>query len=276
MLFSATTTFGQLARPLDHPLDVDHRGDVAAAMADEHAHARRLVGDVALRRIGLGPRPACRAPGPAGPWPGRPRALACITVSGMSLGSWNAPPTNTPGRDVSSGCSSLVWAKPQRFSTTSIRSACSRSVALGSRPSESTIMSNSSSVCFISGTGVDDAQVLRPRHLVGPRDERTEISHAQLLLRPLAVAVEVLAEGAQVEEEHGHVQPRHVLLGQDRFLGRGHAADRGAIVVVAARIARADALDERQPLGRLPVAGRAGRARGSDRRPRAAARTARS
>ena len=80
-------------------------------------------------------------------------------------------------------------------------------------------------------------------------NERT-IAHAQLVLRPLAVAVEILAEGAQIEEEDGHVQARLVLLGEDRFLGGGHAADRGAVVVVAARVARADALDERQPLGR--------------------------
>jgi hypothetical protein len=43
-------------------------------------------------------------------------ALACMTVSGMSFGSWNAPAGKTPGRDVSRGRSSLVKAKPQRLS----------------------------------------------------------------------------------------------------------------------------------------------------------------
>ena len=38
---------GHLAGAADDPLDVDHRGDVAAAVADEHADAGRLVGDVA-------------------------------------------------------------------------------------------------------------------------------------------------------------------------------------------------------------------------------------
>ena len=43
-----------MARALDHCLHVDHRGDIAAAMADKHADARRLVGNVAFRRINFG------------------------------------------------------------------------------------------------------------------------------------------------------------------------------------------------------------------------------
>jgi hypothetical protein len=45
---------GQFARMLDHCLDVHHRGDVAAAVADKHTQPRRFVGDVALRRVNLG------------------------------------------------------------------------------------------------------------------------------------------------------------------------------------------------------------------------------
>ena len=65
---------GQLPRPLDDPLHVDHRGDVAAAMADEDADPRRLVGHVALGRIGLGPDAAAAGLGQQGHRPGRGRA----------------------------------------------------------------------------------------------------------------------------------------------------------------------------------------------------------
>ncbi len=71
----------------------------------------------------------------------------------------------------------------------------------------------------------------------------------------LAIAVEILAERAEIEEKDGHVKPRLVLFGQDGFLGGGHAADRRAIFVVAARIARADALDKGHSLGRFAVGG---------------------
>jgi len=45
------------------------------------------------------------------------RALAWVTVSGMSLGSWKAPATKTPGRDVSSGEKRLVLQKPNSLSS---------------------------------------------------------------------------------------------------------------------------------------------------------------
>ena len=107
------------------------------------------------------------------------------------------------------------------------------------------------------GAGVDQAEVPRAGHFVVAGNEGTDVAHAQLVLRPIAVAVEILAEGPQVEEEDGDVQARLVLLGQDGFLGGGHAADRRAVVVVAAVVARADALDEGQPpAAALPSAGR--------------------
>ena len=139
-------------------------------------------------------------------------------------------------------------------------------------------MSKSSSICFIRprfGGGVDHAEVLRPGHLVGSRDEGADVSHAQLVLRPVAVAVEILSEGAEIEEEDGYLQARFVFLGQDRFLGGSHAANRGAIIVVAPVIARTDALDERQPLGWLAVTGTKDVSPRGARRPKATARTAR-
>ena len=100
---------------------------------------------------------------------------------------------------------------------------------------------------------MDQPQVPRAGHLVDAGDEGADVAHAQLVLGPIAIAVEILAEGPQVEEEDGDVQARLVLLGQDRFLGGGHAADRRAVGVVAALVARADALDEGQPAGGLAV-----------------------
>ena len=93
----------------------------------------------------------CRGPGPAGPSPGRrPRwpASPCRECP------W-APGTPRPRRRRAARCPAARTrrsaAKPQRFSTTPSRWACSCRLALGSRPSESTTMSNSSSICFISG-----------------------------------------------------------------------------------------------------------------------------
>ncbi len=65
---------GQEPRSLDDPLHVDHRGDVAAAMADEDADPRRLVGHVALGRIGLGADAAAAGLGQQGHRPRRGRA----------------------------------------------------------------------------------------------------------------------------------------------------------------------------------------------------------
>ncbi len=104
---------------------------------------------------------------------------------------------------------------------------------------------------------MDQPQVSRAGHFVDAGNEGADVAHAQLVLGPIAVAVEILAEGPQVEEEDGDVQPRFVLLGQDGFLGGGHAADRRAVGVVAAVVARAHALDEGQPAGGLAVGGAA-------------------
>ena len=91
-LASACATLGILRRALGHGLDVDHRGDVVAAVADEDADARLLVGDVAFPRVLValdhgaahgGQFSMAQAAAPE----------AWATDSGMSLGSWKAPAT---------------------------------------------------------------------------------------------------------------------------------------------------------------------------------------
>ena len=70
---------------------------------------------------------------------------ASITVSGMSLGSPNAPATNMPGRVVCAGCRMGGSAKPYSLSAIPNRSANSRVPSGGFSPTESTTRSNSSS-----------------------------------------------------------------------------------------------------------------------------------
>ena len=141
---------GQFAGPLDDPLDVDHRGDVAAAMADEHADPRRLVGDVALRRIGLGAHAGAAGRGQAGPWPGPPPRWPASPCRECPSAPGTRRPRRRPAATCPAGTARWSGRIPSGSARRPCRSACSCSVALGSRPSESTIMSNSSSICFIS------------------------------------------------------------------------------------------------------------------------------
>src|ERR1017187_1563082 len=68
-------------------------------------------------------------------------ALAWVTVSGMSLGSAAAPPTNTPGREVDSGRSRSVSQKPNSLSFISRREASSARPGGGSMPTDRTMRS---------------------------------------------------------------------------------------------------------------------------------------
>ena len=142
---------GQLAGPLDHPLHVDHRGDVAAAMADEHADPRRLVGDVALRRIGLGPHAGAAGRGQAGPWPGPPPRWPASPCRGCPSAPGTRRPRTRPAATCPAGAARWSGRSPSGSARRPSARPARCSVALGSRPSESTIMSNSSSTCFISG-----------------------------------------------------------------------------------------------------------------------------
>ena len=72
-------------------------------------------------------------------------ALAWVTVSGISLGSWKAPATKTPGRDVSSGENRLVLQKPNSLSSIPSCAMLSEISGLGSKPTARTTRSKSRS-----------------------------------------------------------------------------------------------------------------------------------
>jgi hypothetical protein len=77
-------------------------------------------------------------------------ALACVTVSGMSLGSWKAPPTKTPSREVARGDRRFVEQNWNSLRTTPIVAAERTIDAEGSIPTESTTRSKSCSVSWPS------------------------------------------------------------------------------------------------------------------------------
>ena len=235
----------------DDFFNVDHRGDVAAAMANEHAHSGRLVGNIAHRRIGLpsdlgSARRGQEFHGPTG------RGTGLHDRVGDVLGFLERPADeHTRPRSVQRheffgvGKSPTVQLDPQHLSLSLQRGAGFQS----QREDHHVELFFDLLDPFVR---IDQLQTLRVGHFVSARDKRSDVVHAQLL-RPLAIAIEILAERPQVEEEDRHVDVRLVLLDQDGFLSGGHAADRRAVVVPTARVARADALDKGQPLGLLPV-----------------------
>ena len=68
--------------------------------------------------------------------------------------------------------------------------------------------------------------------------------HAVLVLCPLVVFVEVLAEGAHIHKEDSNLNAFEMLLGDYRLLDCIHTAHRGAVGVPAGYVPRADTLQE--------------------------------
>ena len=103
-------------------------------------------------------------------------ALACVTVSGMSFGSWKAPATNTPGREVDSGDSRSVAQKP--YSLSSMPSVCGAFLAdvPGSMPTESTTRSKSRSSHLPVIVIELHAQVFGAGHLDDARGHALDVS----------------------------------------------------------------------------------------------------
>ncbi len=120
-------------------------------MADEHADPRRLVAHLALGWIGLGPHAAAAGLGEQDHRPGGGRTGLHHRV-GNVLGLLERAPHEDAGPGgvqrpelVGRGEAPAVQHHSQPLGL------LLQGLALGSRPSESTTMSNSSSVCFISG-----------------------------------------------------------------------------------------------------------------------------
>ena len=112
---------------------------------------------------------------------------------------------------------------------------------------------------------IGNAQVFAFGHFFHRRRPAPDVRNAHFL-RAVEIPVKILAVGAHVHVINGDLGFGLMLFGEDRFLCRGHAADRGTVIVVANRIAGPDALDKRDMLRRDPVrrpahvaAGRTGR-----------------
>ena len=113
-------------------------------------------------------------------------------------------------------------------------------------PTESTIMSKISVASSPDLGDVADFQVVAAADRVDRVHPAADEAHAVLLFGAVVEAFEILAVGAHVHEEDGAVQilVSGVLLGDDRLLDGVHAADRGAVSVVAlVHVPRADALE---------------------------------
>src|SRR5208337_4853670 len=75
------------------------------------------------------------------------------------------------------------------------------------------------------GAGMHEPKVPRARHFIHAGNKRAHVADTQLVFRAIAVTVEILAESAEIKEEDRYVKTRLVLLGEDSFLGGGHAAN---------------------------------------------------
>ena len=192
-------------------------------------------------------------------------ADACATESGMSLGSAKGPQTRTPSRPVSSGLNSSSWQKPWRLRAMPSSPATSCALRAGSRPDardDHVVLGGHE----VAGLVLErDVEVLAQRVLFDRRRARANVLHAAVE-GALVEGVEALAHGAHVHEQDLALGPGKVILREHGLLGRVHAADAGAVVVLL--VARADALDEGDAL-RVGFVGRAqhvadGRTRGGE------------
>ena len=198
-------------------------------------------------------------------------AEACMTVSGMSLGSANGPATKIPSREDSAGRNRGVWQKLNGVQHDA-ESFGQRFYFFGwlhaHRQDDQVVFLGKLSVVLAE---ILDNQVPRARDFLDLRHARTDIAHAELL-RPAVILLEALAEGAQVHEEDVALQTfAEMLFGDDGFFSGVHAADGGAVVAV--ELPRTDALQEGDPLRLLLVEGPAARGRSRVRRRRESART---
>ena len=213
MVWVARTTPGSFSMVLTTLLDIDDRADVPAAVADEDADPRLFIGDIVLVRDTSSSTVRVLRAEASSSMAIDAAPLACVTVSGMSLGSWNAPPTKTPGRDVDSGCEPVRRAEAVFIELDAELRQHSTADCEGSRPTASTTRSNSSSRELAVFIEEADARIHRPRHLDDARGNALDVADAVLVLGPLVVLVEILAVGADVHVEDRRFQARRVVLG---------------------------------------------------------------
>ena len=242
---------------------VDDPADVPAAVADEHADPRLLAGDVALLRVGSLGEERTSHVGEKGHCPGG---------GGARLDDRLGDVLRLDERPADEHPVSRARHRPDRGGPREPIGGQPDSEPLGERLGARGRLEAGREDDEIERIGREPAffpLVADPipaavgRELHGARPASHVLDPE--LDRPIVVGVEPLSEGAHVHVEDRALQViAGVLLGDDRFLRRVHAADRRAVVVLL--VSRADALDERDPFRRPPVrrpqdvpAGRAGR-----------------
>ena len=227
---------GHFARRFRDRFHVDHGGDVVAAVTDEDADARFLVGDVALPRVfvaldhGAAHRGQLlhRARGRAR---GLRHGLGNVLGLLEGAGHVDAGLGRCHGRQaIGSAEAELVQVEAQLGRGFLDRGARTQT----DREHNQVIFVL---VFFAFLVEKAHAGVLRAGHFYHPRRHGADVLHAVLVARAVDVAVELLAEGAHVHAEDGDIQPLHVLERDHGFLGRGHAADRRAIAVATRAVA---------------------------------------
>ena len=98
---------------------------------------------------------------------------------------------------------------------------------------------------------VMEDQVVGIGILLDLRDTRARVLYPPQVLGLVKVGGVLLAEGALVHDKDFALDAGQAFLGQDRFLGGIHAADRRAVGMLL--ISRADALQPGDPLGDLAI-----------------------
>ena len=161
-------------------------------------------------------------------------ALAWVTVSGMSFGSWNAPATKTPGRDVSSG------VKPVGFAETEfVELDAKPGHGLRKRPAwgpgrrpgqrDRSRVPHARMYAFMYRSLISPD----PGDLHGPRGNALDVFDIFLAPGPLVILVEILPKGADIHVKDRRLHAVNVLVRDERLLRRRHAADRGAVLIAA-------------------------------------------
>ncbi len=216
---------GQARRPCGDRVRVDHRPDVAAALADDDPDPRELAADVALRRklaLARERRPRRRQQPRYGGRSSRPVGHGFRDILGLPEGATgeDAGPARRGG--VKLPCPHVsVLVELDRDAAGALLGLHRGTETDGQDHQVEPLLGHRP-----PGQPIADAEVAALRHPSNGRNHRADVPHPVFLLGALDVAFEFLAVGPQVHVENRGLQPRNVFLGDDGLLGGIHAADR--------------------------------------------------
>src|SRR5664280_1126523 len=240
---------GQRQRVLGDVLDVDHASDVAAAVADEDAHARLLAGDVALGRVLLVHGERAARVGEAGHHLGRGgRGLRDRVRDVLGLAERADDEDALAARLQRVELLQLAEAVPVEGDA----DVAGRLLRLARRLQAGRQHHHVEAALVQLAAFVlpADQEVVGERVFLDVRGTRADEAHA-LVPGALVEGVEALALGAHVHQEDRRLGVGLVVDGEHRLLVGEHATDAGAVLVLL--VARAHALDEGDFLGVRPV-----------------------